>query len=194
METGNTVAKETAAEKMQTVARESIIIGKHDPRLEPLLWVARAVDLKHANPGLQCLYADGENLVGTDGKRLHLYKKNPLPDGLYQIVKRTKTELRLEKCTFDMTFPDYKKIIPENGPDTVSVDVNGNTDGVYYAAYATIIRKLDVDDTLNYDYLADVLTCDLTFTVNINGKMRALYFTGSDRAALVMPMNMKYMK
>lgn len=72
----------------------------------PFQWVARAVDPKDDREYLQAVYASGEEIVGTDGHRLHAYP-DPRPAGHYHHVTEEPVELR-------GTYPDYKRVIPKH--------------------------------------------------------------------------------
>ena len=76
-----------------------------------LHFVARAIDPKHKNDNLKHLYADQDNIVGTDGCRLHLISNEGLLEsGFHQIIKKTKTEIQLLKISDNLLYPDYKRL------------------------------------------------------------------------------------
>lgn len=66
-------------------------------------WVFKATGTEDARPYLHYAYSDGENLVATDGHRIH-YIKTDLEVGFYDKLGH--------KIESDLTFPDYKRVIP----------------------------------------------------------------------------------
>ena len=71
-------------------------------------WVALACKPKRQaaqqRPALQWVYSTGSEIVGTDGHRLHSYKTDKYPEGLYQprgMVRVSVTE----------KYPDYERVL-----------------------------------------------------------------------------------
>ena len=159
----------------------------HDSRFEPLAWVARAVDMPGSGRVTDYLYSTGEEIVGTNGKRMHCFSPAPLPAGYWRPIKRTKGELQLRKEEYSGEYPKYKQLIPDITREHKTVLAYSDTNIVL----ARLIRAMSEQDALNYEYLDDVMRgCD-TFTAHLNDHGKVLYFVGVDRWALVMPMNIK---
>lgn len=70
----------------------------------PLMWVYKATEKSATRPYLNHSYSDGENLVATDGHRLH-YIKTDLEQGYY--------DSKGVKIDYDGNFPEYKRVLPE---------------------------------------------------------------------------------
>lgn len=167
---------------------------KHASQFRVISWVTRALDKEDCRQSIDKLYSTGEELVGTDGKRLHAYRPSPLPAGFYQIVKRTKGEIQL--CLLppeSYKYPDYVKMFPDVTAWRPGIAVSGALEA--YSAYAQIIRALDEKETLNFYFLDDVLRDQGGFKVYVQkGDGKALYFEslGNEQEnglyrALVMP-------
>jgi hypothetical protein len=71
----------------------------------PQQWLAKAMagkgEVRHY---LQYIYADGSNLVATDGNRLHIWTVSDVADGYY--------DKNMQKINEDAKFPDYKRVLP----------------------------------------------------------------------------------
>lgn len=76
--------------------------------LTGLDWVSLAINPKDIREYLHYIYADGQNVVATDGDRLHTQPSN-LPPGFYC----PKSRLKLYEIG-DKTFPRYARVIPEH--------------------------------------------------------------------------------
>ncbi len=68
---------------------------------------------------LKHVYADESVIVSTDSKRLHMITNKSgdgylLEPGLYEVVKNIKSNIVLNKVETDLTYPNYKQVIPKS--------------------------------------------------------------------------------
>ena len=73
-------------------------------------FVLRAVSKDPIKPAFTKLFSDNGVIVGCDSRRLHTAPV-ALPDGFYEIIKNTSTEIILEQTDFDGQYPNYKQVL-----------------------------------------------------------------------------------
>jgi hypothetical protein len=190
--------KEVTGEKVATEfpAGDIVVTIKvHDSRFEPLAWVARAVDMPGSGRVTDYLYSTGEEIVATNGKRMHCFSPAPLPAGYWRPIKRTKGELQLRKETDDREYPPYNKLIPDITGDHETIETSLSIDVMFarlIRAMVPVMKGSVLETyTINHEYLEDIIQDQETFTVHLNDPGKVLYFVAADRWALVMPMNIK---
>lgn len=145
-----------------------------------LHFVARAIDPKHKSDNIKHIYADQDNIVGTDGFRLHLIANEGLLDpGFHQIIKKTKTELQLLKINDNLQYPDYKRLFKD---EYQTIDFKKTSD---HLRFAQVIRSL-TDQTIDFNYFMDVEPMNMVeFYAADNDP---IYLTNNEyRKALIMP-------
>jgi len=126
---------------------------------------------------------DGEYWWATDGHRLHGLDLDGFGDpGVYKVVKNTKSQVILQK-TEKTDFPDINAVWPAHN-DYTEIDCY-SSQGTS-VAYTKIVRQLESAQTLNYEYINDVL-CD-DFQAFIYGTDKPVAFLNTNKLALVMPM------
>ena len=149
-----------------------------------LLFVCKALATKasHKSENLQYLYSTGVDIVASDGHRLHVYTPEdcPLEAGYYEIIKKTKTELILNRSDQDLgDYPDYARVMPE------AKDLQGfKLDSSISGKYATVIRAMDVN-TLEYSLFLDA--APLMERYQVTDGTSPVLMTGKDVKAVVMP-------
>jgi hypothetical protein len=153
----------------------------------PQQWLAKAMaDKNDVRYYLQYIYADGSNLVATDGHRLHIHTANKLADGFY--------DKNMQKINQDAKFPDYKRVLPnssrmghESRKLTKSFLLSGEI-RVHGGKEEAINVIADV--WVNKKYLVDALSFwDSSETVEINyaGTMDPISISANDCLAVIMP-------
>jgi len=81
---------------------------------------------------ISCVKIDGDKIIATDGKRLHIYQ-NPLffadcAPGMYEVIRQTKSEIDLLlKENVELPFPKYEDIIPTDYTDYFKSDFGDET-------------------------------------------------------------------
>jgi len=140
--------------------------------------------------------------VATDGRRLHvvdpLYKSATafgLVPGYWRVFKKIKKPVvwvaRVDDPSVsELTFPDYKKIIPTGTPEyqtKFSGFCYGNTFRRNYGELAKFIHDFPDATAINLEYLHD-LGIGFDWAVDWYGSQKPLKFTDANRMAVIMPM------
>jgi DNA polymerase III sliding clamp (beta) subunit (PCNA family) len=156
----------------------------------PQQWLAKAMagknDVRHY---LQYIYADGLDLVATDGHRLHIYTANTLPDGFYN--------KNIFKINQDAKYPDYKRVLPNSS----RVRHQSRKLTKSFLLSGEVKLHTGKDEAINVigdvwvkkQYLVDALSFwDASETVEINyaGAMDSITISANDCLAVVMPIRL----
>jgi hypothetical protein len=122
---------------------------------------------------------------GIDGKRLHIAPCT-LNDGVYQVVKCTKTIVQVILTDNDLDcFPDFDDIINTDISEWIE-HKSGGIDELY-TMYADIIRAMPITETLNCSFLSDVLNQNhFTAWTSPKGKQPIILISGNKKA-FIMP-------
>ena len=138
------------------------------------------------------IYSTGDELVATDGHRLHHYKPEvcPLSEGYYQIKKRTKTVLELLKAdgTHLQDYPDFKRIMPDR-TEAISFPTKcrGGKQICVEGKFAETIRTMG-GGALSYGFFKDANTVEMPSYLATDGFSPVL-LCGLDVTAVIMPIN-----
>ena len=134
----------------------TITLDKNHSDLPALRAVCAALGKDATRPALTHLLIGDNCAVAIDGHRMHIAKLcDTIPDGLYQVVKSTKTSFVAIPST-DLTvndFPSYKRAIPEKTACGAEVILVGDV----HHDLAACIRALPEDRCVNIDYFCDAL-------------------------------------
>jgi DNA polymerase III sliding clamp (beta) subunit (PCNA family) len=153
----------------------------------PEQWLAKAMaDKNDVRYYLQYIYADGSNLVATDGHRLHIHTANKLPDGFY--------DKNMQKINEDAKFPDYKRVLPNSNrvrhqSRKLTKDFLLSGEVRVHGGKEEAINVI-ADVWVNKKYLVDALSFwDSSETVEINyaGAMDSITISANDCLAVIMP-------
>lgn len=79
-------------------------------------WVSLAISNDQTRPHLHNVWCDGEYAVAIDGHRLHMTPCNFAP-GYYTVDGK-----RMDGLEDQWTFPDYKRVIPDNTHAPLVID------------------------------------------------------------------------
>jgi hypothetical protein len=169
-----------------------IRLTKTDANFPAVAFVTLAINPKHIHETYRLLYVPCDHhAVGTDGRRLH---QAPLPDidqftpGLYEIIKRTRSEIILTKATTDAQYPDYKRLFPKGRQKHAVPALPSST---YFTdfAVAAVLRTLPAPNALHLPYLTDALSgAGDAFTVGPNEGDPVELFGTMGEYALIMPL------
>lgn len=144
----------------------------------PEQWVMLAMGVNDVRNYLNFAYSDGENLVATDGHRLHMMPTK-LPTGFY--------DRNMAMVTVNGNFPNYQRIIP---------------DATRMTEYSADIKELKIDAEskrlvwymlpcgaqVQKKYLDDAIQKDEQFKYLSNGPGNAILLQFDDgRKAVIMP-------
>lgn len=97
-------------------------------------WVAKACNKELTRPYLNYVYCDGENIVATDGHRLHM-SKAPYGHGVGFYDHSGK-----KICGVDYTFPEYKKVIPTTNETSPYINLK-TLENVLNISFISSIQK-----------------------------------------------------
>jgi hypothetical protein len=163
-----------------------IRLGKHHPDFAALQFVALAVAKDKTREALMCVNIRDGLAEATDGHRAHQAKlKLEYTAGLYDVSKKTKSEIWLAPSACDQMFPDVSRGLPVN-PQLQELH---RSDKYPSITFAQIIRAKPTG-TLDYSYLLDVLTGDVTEVAPGDGVL-PIYFEGPTCKAVLMPIKTK---
>lgn len=127
---------------------------------------------------------DGQLSI-TDGNRL-LVLDYPAPDGFYEVVKATKTEVWLDLVEYDVNYPDLDRVL--NLEDKCGTTIS--TDRGYVQTLTEIIRfwqSSDVDQTIDPEFVREGAYYD---DVKVSSEHGVPIFMRSKTSLYaVMPMN-----
>ncbi len=129
-------------------------------------------------------------IVSTDGHRLHLYETRfEVEPGYYDVLKNTKTSLVLVKVKDDSEYPDCEPIFNFGSADYSRKDkAAGSTEESPDDFYAKLMRRTETN-IINYHYIEDVLNIDESFDVWFDKKLeKPVLFKNSNKKAAVMSM------
>ncbi len=159
-----------------------------------MLFVAKAVDKKHSKSELRYVYVTEEEVVATDGHRLHVYtpEVSVMEPGYYEIIKQTKTTLQLIKVTSDAygklgEYPDFKCMIPEASYIREFITKRNSGEEIEVVGkYAEVIRAF-TDNTVDWDYFNDA-NCLGMYGYRYNGEDSPLVLYGENIKAALSPL------
>lgn len=163
---------------------------KNNPYTPFMVYVSKALkkaDKRFGSMPIEFMHCDGKRIIGTDGRRIHVYTPDecPLPVGLFTVEKMTKTQISVSCCDNSNgmigDYPDIDKAIPEKAKPTEFV--GGGTP----ARYAEVLRAMD-KGTFNIDYFNDANSIDQLTEFQALDEYGALSIYGSNLLAVIMPM------
>lgn len=136
---------------------------------------------------IEFIYCDGKRIIGTDGRRLHIFTPDecPLPVGMFSVEKITKTQINISCCEYSNghidSYPDVDKVIPER-TNVVEFDNSGTP-----ARYAQVLRAMD-KGTFNINYFNDANSIDQITKFQALDEYKPLSIYGCNLLAIIMPM------
>jgi len=164
---------------------------KHSEHFNALKFVAKAVAKfkgQDQRDHLNNIYCDGLRIMATNGHRLHVYEQPepetpPLDPGYYEILKNTKTELRLLPVQIDQEYPDIMRIMPSDE----GLHSLGHTKSSLWGKVAEIIRSFE-EGAINVDYLMDALIGQPAWMFKTTDHTNPILLKGGFLTAVIMPM------
>ena len=175
---------------------ETKIFDQSHPMRQQLDFVLKARGIDPDRPHLNMLHAEGENLVCTDGWRLHKFTGDHcIEDGDYLIISATGKQIVLTLCS-DYSFPDWKRVMPNKAEYKEVPEVMD--------MHEASLKKKEVHE-LSKKYFAFIkqTAClvDLNFFSDLTGRSWTVFFKGKhdsvlfedgEYTALIMPMSTEY--
>ena len=165
---------------------------------QDLYWLTSALSKSKSDlrPHIVNTYVRGDKMLATDGQRLHeitidreVYVN--VKDGFYSVAKRTKANMVLvyavEHNADERDYPVCESLLerPDGKSFVVMQHENDSSQ-----AMATIIRAMD-DNSINYNYLNDVLSDENAWDVTIKDCDGPLHFECGNKKAIIMPVRIK---
>ena len=165
--------------------RKMEILKTHQD-FEALRWLHKAINPKHANEALRCIYVKNGVAVATDGHRLHKAQVS-IDDGLFTVIKSTAKEMYLALATPNNPFPNYEMILPKEKRQVFMPKLTEN--GIHHSI-AAIIRDLSDEWAVNIDFLKEALSIDNEWTLYIatQGNTEQVWLESKKCQALIMPL------
>jgi hypothetical protein len=162
-----------------------IEFGKNHPDIDKVLYAKQFVSTDKTRPALNNLFVQKvENdtfMVGCDGRKLAKVKLNcEVPEGLYSIVKATKSCVILVENGDDLLYPKYEQVIPDK----------------------TYCKSFYVDGSLSICYIAAKFDAYIDFENNLPKGIKGTMFVNDGRmpvlieddwsCTVLMPTTMNY--
>jgi hypothetical protein len=114
-----TIDRGLDAEDITTLAAAYQMLSSAESKSKKMTdfgWVALAVaDNKDVRPYLQYVYSDGENLVATDGHRIHVLETTDYEQGFYD--PKSGEKLSEEDAKYVGQYPDWKRLMWSKKPN-----------------------------------------------------------------------------
>jgi hypothetical protein len=168
---------------------------------ENALFVIKSMSDDESRPFMCVVHVEdaeqGSRLICTDGRRLHYADiSSKIPEGDYKPVT-TKHEIILKGPIDEGTFPNWKRVVPENGLDRglfnlerTSIGRNVSLNAGFSLAYAQLIER--TGEVVNLRYLDDLPKKEWQI-YSLEKKNRPLVFKrsvdGKETVAVIMPMS-----
>jgi len=160
-----------------------------------ILFVVSALDPKDYRDHVTYLKCENNVIVGTDSKRLHetrlLYTE--LPDGYYEIVKKTKTTLIIDKVKEldEAQYPNYSDMLNGKGSgEKIEYKHNDDYKTIELASLlsADIARAMG-QTALNFRYVEDIVKShENYFDVYVKDSDSPVVFKSFAVRACIMPL------
>jgi len=162
-------------------------LGKHHKDIKNIQFVLKARAKDATRPVLECILVTTESngdriAVCTDGFRMHIAYIDGIGDGLYQVIKATKTEVILVPYTGEAKFPDYKQLKCEYDRQLCTIDCTDPK-----IAIAAVNKHLPARLGIDYKYILDL---DREFVVYYGAEESTgpIQFTNGSAEAWIMPL------
>lgn len=176
------------------VCKFAVLFNYFEPKVtkksgtDKFAWLFQAVTTDPTREVLMYAYCDGDFVVATDGRRLHLM---PNEEGLAKGYYNQRKELIPEQ-DHPYTYPNYKQVIPNYSGSEVKIEMRHSelvADSSERVRRKIIHYKHIVDEfKINLQYLKEATTMDEKFTV-LYDAMPAPFLLklSGGRLAVIMP-------
>lgn len=162
---------------------EIIEIHELNPEFERLRWVSLAKATgAESRQCLKLIQVKEGKAVALNGVRLHMCDCVSVPDGLYDVVKTTKTMFWLKENKEDYGYPDVSMVFWDKEKAKKQTHVKCRE---LWIAVWQIFKILE--GPIPVDQLIDVLKGQEEFGVFVNGKEDPVLFVNDTSTALIMP-------
>ena len=172
--------------KRETVVIEQKMVKK---LCGNLLWALKAKSNDSSRYVMNNIFVDGDDIVCTDGRRLHIWKGGRLisplkEEGMYQVIKGG--NYFIFNPVDDGDFPNYKKIIPAKKDRQHKYDIVLNSGSASAAVGFLSHFYYKGKKSLNYQFMKDLE--GFSWIVSSSENDVGLCFENDDLLAIVMPL------
>ena len=116
----------------------------------------------------------------TDGKRLHMVKVPGLPNGFYEVVRRTKTEIILDNS--NTSIPDFR-MLTSNQPVAMG-RFEGFNDGDHTHCSLNLVWLIKRGILVNYTYFHEACAGEAYWEVFVHNNS-VVEFKGATKTVLI---------
>ena len=166
---------------------DTIIVEKtkyQQEHYELFKWALKAIAKKPTNY-LNTVWIGKNRVACTDGHRVHIFRHDRTYEpGVYDVKSVSAKSIVLQKNTIGFTYPDISRVIPRGKKeDRIFVNERECNSG---SSYTQVVRKMEENLTVNYDYFDDCVTAG-EWKITIIPKSNILYFRNCNKSAVIMP-------
>jgi hypothetical protein len=166
--------------------------AEHRHLFNQVSFCASALDKKAKRVFKKRLYVNGRCMMGTNGKRLHHVRlvDRLFGNGVYKVMKHTKTVIHCLQTPEDVTYPDVKTIFREIKSDYDEVwcklEVLENDD--FNKFVFALARALPGEDHwFDIEHLKPLIGHHWDICVRVNQGEKPLVARNKDKTAFIMP-------
>jgi hypothetical protein len=165
------------------VQRTEVVTVKH-PLLGFIKWIAKAMGGEYLY--LSMIHFEDNNIIATDGRRLHLYFDEDLTlEGDFDVIKNDRDGVILIK-TEEYRFPNWQRVIPLDTTVLGTIDLRVkkkemNRPMFTLSKWGYLLNEAYVADLIGYEWEVSKQTDDDDGT-------KSLVFKCGSMTAVIMPM------
>lgn len=168
---------------------QAIRVTKGQADYGGIKWVVKAVC--HEQRGtIDRIQTKDHTVTATDGHRLHEYtlmEPEQFPNGLYYPYKAGNTVI-LIKDNSEKKYPNYEALFPSIDPVKTLSNIRGTKSMPLSQSFSEIVRAVSFEQSLNIDFLKDMLSAGDNFEVRIYGENQVYIFQNLTKRGLIMAM------
>ena len=147
------------------------------------------------NKSIEHLHIKNGKITATDGRRLHQHtlQSVEISDGLYGVVKNTKTKVQIYKTELEIeNYPDFERVWPNDEPEfTKETMIIERNHAMASRSFCALIQQSKDPLTLNFSYFIDLGIDEFRyFNVSVYGNNKPITFANVTQQALIMPMRL----
>lgn len=150
-------------------------------------FVLRAVSKDLIKPVFTKLLSDNGVIVGCDSRRLHTASVT-IPDGFYDVIKNTASEIILELGELDGQYPPYEKVLCSDRENFVPLD---KFDAKYTGGAKTLFQLAQAGFCLNTHFVEDACKDMQELRVSFGAFDAPVVITNELGRAVIMPIATK---
>ena len=168
-----------------------IKLTKKDRNFKSVYWLTEITKKNDQRDHIKTIKVESGVAVKTDGHRLHAVVVN-VPDGYYEINKRTKSEIVLNEVD-EVTWPDWEHIFSDCRPDLPTFSFYcGDDPGQETAKFFIDLAKATentpfINGTFVSQTITGFLNNEVFVTATDSNHPVFIYDENYDRVAAIMP-------